>query len=169
MCTAEEYARRYKEHYDDSREIFPIGDDVLYVSKIYEKSEIENGIYLVEWIEDDICLIPLELSFDRYIHIDDNMNLVMKDIDDFFSSEKKYIELNITHRRSILLHGNAGNGKTLIANNVAMKYEKDAVIIYVMDLTFIDDLLPFRKHFKDRNVIFVLEKLQTRYPNFIHL
>jgi len=126
-------------------------------------SDIPVGIYKARDLQGFITLSPMELRSDSYIDLNEGIkDNLMSDIDDFFHSREKYVEMGLLYKRGFLFYGKAGNGKTMLVNEVVKKYKDVARIIFISDCGIIENSNNFenyRKLFQNQLVLFIVEEL----------
>lgn len=115
-------------------------------SGIYRQTEINYTSYLVE---EQLSIKTEVLEFDINKEI-------TKDFEVFKKSEKIYKELDMLHKRGVLLYGPPGTGKTSIINKIVKTIaSKDTIILFlgedILDLSAIQE---FRKDKRLKVIIF---------------
>lgn len=102
----------------------------------------------------------------------DNLENIMKDIDNFMESKDEYITKGIKYKRNYLLHGPPGTGKTSFITSVASKYDLDVFMINlntnINDIVFMKIIakLPERSLLVLEDVDFLFEQHQSNSVNF---
>ena len=67
---------------------------------------------------------------------DDKKEFFLSDIENFLHSKEHYENLGVPYKKSYLLHGPPGNGKTSLAKSLASYFKKD---IYYVNISNIDE------------------------------
>jgi len=108
------------------------------------KTEINPGVYTAKYSQGGLKLIETELSSDSLLESHGPTQEIVAKIDCFFRNLDKYRQYGIeTPRRSMLLYGPAGSGKSSTISSAVKKYtanNRTAVLIWKTDVVEPDDI-----------------------------
>jgi len=158
---------RSKDHFDSSFSTSHFSTfDVAYIEDVdneKESVEVPPGIYRLFFHDNfhGLAFSPLNIQdTDKYIPLDNPVNTLSDDIEDFFSSREKYEKLNLRYRRASLVYGPPGNGKTLEVIKIAKKYTEKGVRIFIVGTDMMEDLFELKNTdvFETAPVIFIIEE-----------
>jgi len=174
VLDAKDFARKCKRgeftYQDFKHNLLPIGNRKILIESWDDSDEefdgknsmksMPCGLYELE-INGWMRLKPIKINQDQYLELNEDIsNQIYADIETFIQNKKRYEEMNVLHKRGILLYGSAGNGKTMILNHVLEHYKDMACILFVKnDNVFNAELFSYRDFFTGQLVIFVVEEL----------
>ena len=143
--------------FSDNR-IFPI-------SKVF--TDIPPSLYTISWYSSmqRYCLTNVDVKTDELICFSDSQQeTVLEDIDTFWKSEKQYKKFSVNHKRSVLLYGAPGCGKTGILMKILDNlFKMNGMAIQITqedDLANIASLINEIKAFDEKKkIVLVLEDI----------
>ena len=143
--------------------------DNLYVgTRPFEVKDIlEPGYYelsLHEYTGDPIAT-ALKQKTDRLCSFNNGpVNTVMKEIETFWNGDQAYKDLGMTHKRSILLHGAPGCGKTgIVSSVIAAVVKRQGIAIKINNIRQFAGAIPyFREIQPDSPIVAVVEDIESQ-------
>lgn len=105
-------------------------------------------------------IVPIDVRNDTFIQSDSSYNEISKEFRSFLDNEKLYRDLSIIYKRSVLMYGPPGEGKTAIIREIIRKeVPKDAVVIFFNTLPPVSYIIKLSKTLSNRLKVFVFEEL----------
>jgi hypothetical protein len=151
-------ARWYADEEEDANNLQLLGkeDDA-------KRGDIPFGIYKAEYSRWGVKLCPMTISQDKYIDLlSETTRDLLNDIEAFTASAGRYDELNLVHKRGILLYGLPGTGKTMLINHIVDTYKDIAHVVFLEnDEVFLRNIHDFKEILQERLTIFVIEEITS--------
>lgn len=142
-------------------------DDTYVGTKPFEiKERLEPGYYqlsLHAYTGDPIAT-ALKQKSDRLCNFNHGpVNAVMKEIETFWDGDQAYKDLGMTHKRSIILHGTPGCGKTgIVSSVIAAVVKRNGIAVKIEDIrTFASAMPYFRDIQPDTPIVAVTEDIES--------
>lgn len=147
-------------------------DGSLMASKAIKITKrLKAGIYSLDKTQQGYFMIPEKPKVTKKISLpNQDVTSVIEELRKFWSMGETFNELNIIHKRGILLHGPAGTGKSSIIDIIAdiCVREFEGLIFYVRHRNDLQMFLDFA-HFElkqlegSRNIITIIEDIDNLY------
>jgi DNA replication protein DnaC len=155
-----------KKEYTDKTQWTNVGDNT-YVAVGKTEHTIKSGVYVaVNYKRDMGALKEISLNFDKLIHFEDyecKINSILKEVENFWNSSDIYKEYGFLHKRGIMLHGQAGSGKTSILYMIIEDIVKRGGIAILCENPFNLSLVvqDLRKIEPNRKIVCIFEDIDT--------
>lgn len=121
----------------------------------YEFEVLPSGLYRAEIINDSLYCYPHVLNCREECLEFSVIEKMQKDFKHFLDSRDKYNELNILHKRGILLYGPPGTGKTTLINKVLKDLiPEDTLVLFVTKYLTSDVMENLKKDSRFKIIIF---------------
>lgn len=129
-----------------------------------ESDYVEPGFYRANYIDHELMLDPIDqIAQDDYIDMELGVKELYDDMINFFDKKEVFDKYNMVRKRSSLLFGPPGTGKSFSAIHLCKKViqEYDAIVILTppKDTGFDSLTSGFREPLQDRTTIFMVEEL----------
>lgn len=128
--------------------------------------KIQKGVLKVytnnSW-GDWICINDITVKpFSKVVIPKEQKDAIVNDLDKFIVAQEWYKERGIRHKRSYLLHGSPGNGKTSIGMAIAEYLNRD---IYVLNLNSLENDSYLIKSFSQlgKNIVLLVEDIDRAF------
>jgi len=123
---------------------------------LYKYQEKQWNKYTLDKREFDTVYLPTKL-------LDD----VRKEMNNFFTLNKLYLDCSIPYRKGILLYGPPGTGKTSLVKTLAYEYQLDIYTININDDTINDDSINniLNSISSKKNKILLFEDIDTAFAD----
>ncbi len=95
-----------------------------------------------------------------------HISFLVEDMEEFYSSEEKFLETGSSWTRGCLLYGPAGTGKSAMVQALALHFDKNLVIGSISNkLMTEEDLAKFFGDYDGRDNVFLIEDIDTCQPS----
>lgn len=123
--------------------------------------QLPNGLYTIETDSYDRkpVFIKKNVVHDKLIHLSGIPEVVVSEISDFWTKEKKFKDLGFLHRRGYLFYGSQGTGKTSLIFQIISSITDSVVFFCKNPDVFNEGLSVFRTVEPTRKVICVFEDI----------
>lgn len=131
---------------------------------------LEAGSYKVQATFSGIMFVRIDVSLDELIVFQDSeSNVIMEEIQKFWSLKDEYHRYNIVHKRGFLLYGVPGTGKTSLLYSLGQRLadEHDGVTLWLPTganpTTVSSAINDIRAAEPDRKILVVMEDIEIVY------
>lgn len=127
--------------------------------------DVPPSLYTISWYSamQRYCLTNVDIKTDELIFFNDSQQeMVLDDIETFWNSEEQYKKFSVNHKRSVLLYGAPGCGKTgILMKLLDNLFKMNGLAIQITqedDLSCIANLINEIKAFDEKKkIVLVLE------------
>lgn len=126
--------------------------------------ELPSGFYQFVEANDTphYRLVPVKIRDDMFIKSDGIYNEILDEFKSFINNEELYRKLEIIYKRSILMYGSPGMGKTAIIRQIIKnEIPKEAVVIFFSESPDVSYATKIASTLSNRMKILVFEELIT--------
>lgn len=151
---------------------FKIGDNWMPTKKKEFKTSIQPGMYIMKVTEDGIPLLVLkENNHDDLVHLPDTaFEKVVFEIEKWMSNDtrKLYYDNGFLYKRSVLLYGPPGSGKSCIVNRVANEViQKGGIVLFNVSPEYMNSIYEVIDEIEEKRLVMVIfEELDQLVENY---
>lgn len=148
-----------------TKQTVAVKQGVRYYTEAFHDTKFEPGVYEMQYLEINREMVPgfepMEVTNDEPLEIDPNINLMVKEIEDFLGRREVFKKMGFAHKRGYLLHGPPGCGKSSTLRLLEKQFvEKFSGIVLFWTRGTVDGHYEeIRKHEPERPVMVVTEDI----------